>query len=245
MRRLLLCMAVLLAADAAARPLRLGGFVVAPIVTGSPGAPLQGALREYLEQEVGRRAGVELAWTEATSLPRALENLKNGSIDVLLVSGGTLRNQAGIRVFDWTYLRSRPHLAVLRGSPLRAVDSLRQLGGMEIGWVGGSPLMAGLQRLPIHWQFVASADWQQMNLRKLQAGRIQAAFFENEYSPRHFARREGLDIVLVKLPLPATTFTMAYTAAADPAAIARFERAAAAAFAGEQFKTFLERYMKR
>jgi len=52
----------------AAGALRVGGFVVAPIVLGSAGSPLRGALRDYLEQEVVAR-GVALEWPPRCRAP--------------------------------------------------------------------------------------------------------------------------------------------------------------------------------
>lgn len=243
-----LCSVLLLAAaanrGAAAAALKMGGFVVAPIITGQANAPLQGALRDYLEQEVVAR-GVALEWTAPTSLARAMESLKTGAIDVLLLTSDDYSHLPGVAMFPWSYLRTQPHLAVRKDAPLREVQSLRQLDGMEIGWVGGTNVPSTLGGVPIKWQFLTVPDWQAMNLRKLQAGRIQAVFFENEYSPRHFAASEHVDIQLLKLPMPERHFRMAYSRKADPAAIARFGKAAASAFAGEQFKAYLEQYIKR
>ena len=231
-------------AAGAAGPLRVGGFVVAPIIIGSPGAPLQGALRDYLEQEVVAR-GVALEWMPPTSLARAIESLKNGAIDILLVTSERYDHLPDVAMFNWSYLRTQPHLAVRRDAPLQGVQSLQQLAGMEIGWVGGTTVPAPLQGVPIQWKFLTVPDWQAMNMRKLKAGRIQAVFFENEYSPRYFAASEHIDIKLLKLPMPERQFTMAYSAKADAAAIARFNKAAGNAFAGEQFKSYLEQYMRR
>lgn len=240
----LFAIAALAALPARAAPLKVGGFVVAPLVTGQPNVPLQGALRDYLEQEVVQRRGVELEWTPATSVPRAFENLRTGVIDVLLLTSGRIATP-GVMPASWYYLRAQPHLAVLKSSPLQAVQSLQQLAGMEIGWVGGTPLPPPLAEVPIQWQYLTVADWQTVNLRKLQMGRIQAVFFENEYSPRYYAAGEHIGIHLVKLPMPEQLFTMAYSPKADRQAIARFDKAAGAAFANEQFKAFLEHYMKR
>lgn len=234
-----------LAAAAAAEPLRVGGFVVAPLVTGGGAVPLGGALRAFLEQEVVARGGVPLEWIAPTSLARAMESLKNGRIDILLVSSDRTVELPGTARFDWDYLSTQPHLAVRKDGSLRSVQSLRQLAGMEIGWVGGTKVPEPLAQVPIQWQFLNVPDWQAMNLRKLKASRIQAVFFENEYSPRYYAASEQIDIELVKLPMPERQFFMAYSLKTDPAAIARFNKAAAGAFAGEQFKTFLEQFMKR
>jgi ABC-type amino acid transport substrate-binding protein len=229
---------------APAAPLKVGGFVVAPLIMGQATAPLQGALRAYVEQEVVKRAGIELVWTPPTSIPRAMENLRTGVIDILLLTSGRI-DTPGVIPTTWHYLRTQPHLAVLKTSPLQSVQSLRQLAGMDVGWAGGTLVPPPLADIPIQWQLLTVQDWQTANLRKLKMGRIQAVFFENEYSPRYYAAEENMDIHLVKLPMPERHFTMAYSPRSDKETLAQFDKAAATAFANDQFKAFLEQYMKR
>jgi len=211
---------------------------------GSPDAPLHGALRSFMEQRVVPQ-DVPLQWMPPTSLRRAMESLRNGTLDVLLLTSGSTDRGPGIGTFGWTYLRTHPHLAVRRDSALRRVPRLSALAGMEIGWVAGSTIPPGLDQVAIRWQGLAVTDWQGANLRKLQAGRVDAVFFENEYSPRYYARTEQVDIRLVRLPMPERAFFMAYSLKSDRAAIARFDRVAGAAFSGEQFRQFLEQYTVR
>lgn len=243
LKTLLVAAALALPLAAPAAPLKVGGFVVAPLITGHATAPLQGALRDYLEQEVVKRAGIELVWTAPTTIPRAMENLRTGAIDILLLTSGRI-DTPGIVPATWHFLRTQPHLAVLKTSPLQSVQSLQQLAGVEIGWAGGTLVPPALADIPIQWQFLTVADWQTANLRKLKMGRIQAVFFENEYSPRYYAASEHMEIHLVKLPMQERQFTMAYSPKADREAVAQFDKAAAAAFANEQFRVFLEQYMK-
>lgn len=241
---LLATLAAVLPLAALAAPLKVGGFVVAPLITGQATMPLQGALRDYVEQEVVKRAGIALVWTPPTSVPRAMENLRTGAIDILLLTSGR-PDTPDVITTNWHFLRTQPHLAVLKNSPLQSVQSLQQLAGMDIGWAGGTLLPAALAEVPIQWQLLTVPDWQSANLRKLKMGRIQAVFFENEYSPRYYAAAENMEIHLVKLPMPERQFTMAYSPKADKNAVAQFDKAAAAAFANDQFPAFLDHYMKR
>jgi polar amino acid transport system substrate-binding protein len=242
MRRLLLTIVLASAcATLPARPLRMGGFVVAPLIMGEPGKPLQGALRDYLERE-GVAREVPLQWMPVTSLPQAYDALRTGALDVVLLASGSAIRKPGAAPFSWTYLLTQPHVAVRPDSPLHEVSSLNQLSGMAIGWVAGPRLSSGLERSGARWHLVDDADWQMVNLRQLQAGSLAAVYFENEYSPRYAAHAAGIPIRLVKLPMPPRYFFMLYSLKADPAAIGRFDRAAGAAFAGRRFRDYLERY---
>lgn len=225
----------------AAAPLRVGGFVVAPLVLGEPGKPLRGALRDFMEREV-MPGGVALRWMPPTSLAEAYAGLRDGSLDVVLVASGEAARQPGAAPFDWNFLLTRPHLAVRDDSPLRAVPSLHRLAGLEIGWVAGPNLSPGLRKSGAKWLRAEGADWQIENLRRLRAGTLDAAYFENEYSPGYLARMAGMPIRLVRLPMPPRPFFMLYSLKARKADIARFDRVASAAFEGRRFHDFLERY---
>lgn len=228
-------------ASLAAMPLRVGGFVVAPLVLGEPGKPVRGALRDYLEREVVP-SGVPLRWMPATSLPQALQGLRDGSLDVLLLASGEGVRTPGTTPSSWTYLHTQPHLAVRPDSPLTAVRSLDQLAGLEISWIAGPTLSPGLQRSGARWRRVDAATWQMASLRLLQAGSVDAAYFENPYSPRYMSNVLGIPIRLVRMPMPPRPVFMLYSLKADSAAVARFDKAAGRAFAGRRFRDFLDRY---
>jgi polar amino acid transport system substrate-binding protein len=228
-------------ASTVAAPLRAGGFIVAPLIVGEPGKPLQGALRDFLEREVVP-AGVPLQWMPPIALSHALDSLRDGSLDVLLLASGEAARLPGTAPFGWTYLHTRPYLAVRRDSPLQRVATLDQLAGLEIGWLVGPRLSPGLVKSGARWQLVDVPDWQAENLRRLQAGKLDAAYFENEYSPRYLASAADMPIRLIRLPMPPRAVFMIYSLKADKADIARFDRVAKAAFAGRRFHDFLDRY---
>ncbi|WP_338762987.1 hypothetical protein [Massilia sp. METH4] len=238
------CIVVLLAAacaSLAAAPLRVGGFVVAPLVLGDRDRPIRGALRDYLEREVVP-AGVPLRWMPAMSVHEAVGGLRNGSLDVMLVASGDALREPGTRASTWTYLHSQPHLALRDDAPLRAVRSLDQLAGLEIAWIAGPAISGGLLRSGARWRRIEGANWQVHALRLVQTGAIDAAYFENGYSPRYYVQTMGLPMRVLRLPMPPRSFFMLYSAKADRDTIARFDRVAGAAFAGRRFRDFLEKY---
>eukprot|EP01034_Spumella_vulgaris_P035741 gene35741-44076_t len=143
-------------AAGAAGPLRVGGFVVAPIIIGSPGAPLQGALRDYLEQEVVAR-GVALEWMPPTSLARAIESLKNGAIDILLVTSERYDHLPDVAMFNWSYL---PAGGVAAGAPTApahgaANGTVHSAATAKRDWQGIRVGIAALLSLPLIVPMVA------------------------------------------------------------------------------------------
>jgi polar amino acid transport system substrate-binding protein len=224
-------------------PLRMGGFVVAPLMLSGPSGEMRGALPDFINAELAPQAQrLRFVWVPPMSFPRAIRSLRDGHIDVLMMYGAEAAVLQGFRRFDWVYLQTQAQLAVRPSSALLAVELLEQLAGLEIGWISNSQLPPELDGLSIKWQLTTGQNWQRINLRKLNAGRIDAAYFANPYSPSYLAQQEGIAIRLLPLPLPARTFTMAYSLSADPAAIAEFDRLAQRAFKGERFRRFVENY---
>lgn len=85
-----------------AEQLRVGGFIVAPFVTGgAAGSPIGGALVEFIEKEVLPNADLQVQWMPPMSVERATVSLRKGEIDVLLVVTGTQKNNPGIDHGSW------------------------------------------------------------------------------------------------------------------------------------------------
>ncbi|MCU7374650.1 transporter substrate-binding domain-containing protein [Paucibacter sp. O1-1] len=239
---LLLSLLLLRPALSAPPTLRMGGFAVAPLMLGGPEQPVHGALPDFIRSEIAPQTRIRFVWQPVMSFARALRSLRDGSVDVLLMYSADGAQSREIGRYDWVYLQTAPQLAVLESSSLREVGSLDELAGLQIGWVSGSKAPRELAALPIHWQPASGQNWQTINLRKLAAKRIQAAYYANPYSPVYLARQQGVAIRLVPLPMPARPFTMAYSMKTDPALIAEFGALAAKAFKGERFKQYLEAY---
>ncbi len=205
-------------------------------------APIRGALPDYIMRTIAPHTGMRFEWLAPMTLQRAMQLLRDGKMDIALLVSGAKGADRGFARFDWTYLQAQPYLAVKPASPIQSVPSLAALADLEIGWVGGSVLPEELQPLRIRWQYVHAPNWQRINLHKLAAGRIQAAYFGNEFSAAYFARKENLAVRLVRLPIANQPFEMAYSLKSDKQAIAEFDKLARAAFKDDQFRAFLASY---
>jgi len=228
--------------------LRVGGFIVAPLVTGeTAAAPIGGALIEFIEKEVLPNADLHVQWMPPMSVERATVSLRKGEIDVLLMVTGTPEDNPGIGVFSWSYQVAQPYLAVRPNSTLQSINTLDQLKGLTLGWSANSrsDIIALLLQHGARWDMVAGKNWQQLNLHKVAAGHIDGAFFLNQYSPAYVAKQEGIAVRLLPLPLPTVQVHMGYSYKADEEMLARFERAAISAFAGKKYTNFLNDYIAK
>ncbi len=245
-RLIVLCVALLLAVpghtQTAVRTLRIGGFIVAPVMTGEAHQPIRGALPAFIMKEIAPHTDIRFEWLPPMAFKRATVGLREGSIDILLLVSGPQDAMPGVGRFDWSYLETLPQLAVRPDSPIHRIGALAQLSGVSLGWMGGSDLPDEMRAIPIKWQLVSAASWQSLNLRKMAARRVDAVFFGNQYSPAYFADKEKIAIRLVPLPMPPQRFELAYSLKADKALIRDFEKVAVRAFKGDRFKHYLEAY---
>ena len=224
--------------------LRMGGFVLAPMVTGSMHELLTGLLRVLLTRDVAPNVSSHFKWLEASSLARVFVGLQDGSIDVLLLRADLPQPLEGAALFSWHTMESQATLAVPMDSKLREIRSLQQLAGLSLGRQLGSPLPAEMEGLPIKWVFPPGQNWQISNLRMTAAGRLDGSVFYNAVSPAYLVKTEGIAVRLLPLPLPPVRFYMWHSLRTDKAAIAEFDRVAGAAFRGPLFRQMLEDALK-
>lgn len=221
--------------------LRIGGFVVAPLVMGEAEHPLRGALRDFIEREVAPRLGQRLVWMPVMSFARARKALRDRSMDILLVVSGP--GNAEVPHTEWSYLDGVPTIVLRPESPLQKIDQLEQLAGMRIAGNAQAGPPREMRELPVQWQLTSTTQWQQANLRMLAAGHVDAALFYNEYSPRFVARQLGLNLRQLPLPIVRRYFRMAYAGGLPAAQREDFERVAGEAFKGGAFRRFLDSYV--
>ncbi len=226
--------------------LRVAGFALAPLVGGAPGEAVAGLLPGYLRERVEPQAPFRFDWLPIMTFARVMRSLRDGSADLALtLSSGASGGDVGR--FAWHYLEAHPVLALRSDSPLlqggQGLGDLALLQGLELAWVSYSrlpPELAALDRL--RWQRTSHNDWQLANLRMVAAGRVDAAYYANEFSPAWLLRQHPplrQRLRLLRLPLAPRRFEMAYSRRSEPALIANFERLARPAFEGAQFDRYL------
>ena len=222
--------------------LRLGGFVVAPLLLGDEHQPIDGALPRFLRAQVAPRTGVALQFEAPMTYGRAMRSLREGELDVMLLVSGRQAESERVARSSWSYLRTQPTLVLRQDAPLRALASLEPLRGLGIGWNRHSAIRPEWQDLGVRWHLNSSTQWQASNLRMLAAGRFDAALFYNEDSPRYWIRKLQLPLRLLPLPLPAVDLHMAYSRRTPRGWIDEFDRLAQAAFQGPAFRQALDSF---
>ncbi|MET3132950.1 ABC-type amino acid transport substrate-binding protein [Oxalobacteraceae bacterium GrIS 1.11] len=202
-----------------------GVYTVAPFVMADSAGP-RGPLIDFFDREIAPRMGVRFQWTMPTTVARLEQNLIGGLVTFTPILARTpARERAGIVFAGDAYVRFEPCIAVLPESALNAITSPADLAGMTIGWVQSAALPEFLRDARLSFELIGSVDWAPANLEKLRLGRIQGAFFSDQFTARHFAAQKGLRVKLLKIPGPGAGLYGAFAPAAPTQLVERYRRA--------------------
>ena len=243
-----LCACLCLAAGSlAARPAELesvtvGVFDVAPFVVAGPDGRPRGILIDYFDKEVAPRMGVRFKWTDPVSVARLEQNLINGKVLFTPILAKTAAREKAKLIFAGNVdIKFEPCIAVRADHPLTTITSTADLAGMTIGWVRSGAIPAFLRDDRIKFDLVSVPDWEQTNLKKLVAGRIQGVFFSDQFTPRYYAARGDVHLKLLTLPTLGTSLYGTFSPKAPANLVVRYEKATREAFAKGRWEAYLDK----
>jgi polar amino acid transport system substrate-binding protein len=226
--------------------INVGVFSVAPFIVANAGEAPQGVLVDFFNQEVAPRMGVKFNWLPPVTVARLEQNLTRGTVTFTPILTITpARNAAKIRFAGINYIHFEPCIAVLPDHPLNVVRRASDLAGMSIGWVQSAAKPEFLNDPNIKFDLIGSVDWERVNMDKLKLGRIQGAFFSDQFTPRYYAAQNGAQVKLLKLPTPGVSLYGAFSPDTPVALVKSYESAAKEAFADGRWESYLVKALVR
>lgn len=232
------------AADLPSRPtevVKVGVFTLAPYVITGPDGPT-GALVEFFDKEIAPRMGVRFDWQRPMTTARLESSLASGAVTFTPVFAKTpARLRARLRFAGAAYVRLDPCIAVLPDSPITEIDSPADLAGVSVGWVQAGALPSFMLDRRIRLDRIGTVEWTVANLEKLRFGRIGAAYFSNRYTPQYVAGQAGMKLRLISLPTEGPLLYGTFAPGAPKSLVERYRKAAAEAYANDQFSKYLHR----
>ncbi len=242
--RALLVLALLLPgqgwAGQAVPVINVGVFTVAPFIVANAGEAPQGVLVDFFNREIAPRMGVQFNWLPPVTVARLEQNLARGTVaftPILTITPA--RNAAKIRFAGINYIHFEPCIAVLPEHRLNAIRKASDLAGMSIGWVQSAAKPEFLNDPNIKFDLIGSVDWERVNMDKLRLGRIQGAFFSDQFTPRYYAAQNGAKVKLLKLPTPGVSLYGAFSPDTPLLVVRNYEHAAKEAFADGRWEAYL------
>lgn len=243
--RAFLLLALLLPCAGKAGPVlptvNVGVFNVAPfIIANNAGEAPHGVLIDFFDREIAPRMGVKFVWLSPVTVARLEQNLIRGTFTFTpILAKTTAREAARIHFASGQYIRFEPCIAVLPEHRLAAIDKVDDLAGMTVGWVQSGALPQYFNDARIKFDLVGSVDWERVNLEKLRLGRIDAAYFSDQFTLRYYAAQNGVRVKVLKLPTAGVTLFGAFSPDAPKALVDNYQRAAQAAFADGRWESYL------
>ncbi|HMA64284.1 MAG: substrate-binding periplasmic protein [Fibrobacterota bacterium] len=194
----------LLFSDTFATDVTVGVFVHAPLVqqitkTSEPSGPTIDYITAVLK---------EMGYTPVISilpLRRILAGLQSGDIDITLEIGISAERKTYLYYPNKPIYISKPSITVLATNKLICINSIDDLRGMRIGYLAGAELGGFFRNAPdVKFELISGDTWLRQNLEKLLAGRIDAAFDQNNVSYLDEAKKMGIVDKIKTIPLPGT-----------------------------------------
>lgn len=217
-----------------AASLRVGYFVLPPHV-GEKGQSYQEAPAFRYFEQLMPAMGVKAATAEAYPLPRLLQKLEAGEIDMVLMMARSPERAARFVYPRQAFFVAEPAVAVGREQGLRQVQSIEQLLNLRIGvWQEGflTPLLRDrrLTLTRMSGDFVA-----QRNLRMIELGHVDAFYSPDRCAIEHARARtaQPARLRVLALPEPGVPLYSVFSRQAAP----RWLRAYEAALAEQQAKS--------
>jgi polar amino acid transport system substrate-binding protein len=220
--------------------INVGVFTVAPFIVANAGEVPKGVMVDFFDREIAPRMGVKFNWLPPVTVARLEQNLTRGTVSftpILTVTPG--RIAAKIRFAGTNHIHFEPCIAVLPEHRLNVIRKPGDLAGMSIGWVQSAAKPEFLNDPSIKFDLIGSVDWERVNMDKLKLGRIQGAFFSDQFTPRYYAAQNGIAVKLLKLPTPGVSLYGAFSPVSPAALVKNYEHAAKEAFADGRWESYL------
>lgn len=223
----------------------VGVYSVAPFIVVRDGRTT-GILVEFFDQEIAPRMGVQFKWLAPMTVARLEQSLIHNVVQLTPILAKTpARLRDGIVYAGDVDVRFEPCVAVRADSRVEAITSAADLAGMSIGWVQSGAVPEFLSDKRIYFDLVAAPNWEEINLNKLKAGRIDGAYFSDQFTPRYYGLQTGVALKLLPLPVLGIPLYAAFSPQGADALQLRYVRAARQAFAAGRWEAYLDRKLKK
>lgn len=138
---------------------------------------MKGLMVDYTENTLAPAMGVKIEWVGPAPIRRLLALMKSGKIDCLptIMKSGEREEVALFSTAPSWY--SKTPLVVKKDSPLKKVSYIKDLYNLKIGCGLDVPKPNFMSDSNVKFDPIAGEKWQELNLKKLLNGRVDAVYF--------------------------------------------------------------------
>lgn len=250
--KLFLCAAVLglcSATVALAQTAKLAYFETQPHsyldkATGKPA----GAAVAFAEA-VFKKAGMAVEWVGPLPFARVVANLESGEVDGTFLLGMNDDRKKFLLYAEKPHNVTYSVLVVKAAHPLKEIKTIDDVKGFKIGYVTDGRIGAFLKDAgdKVSFDLIGSDNWQELNFRKVQGGRIDASYSPVGSSTQYELARLKMDkdFRLLKLPEDPQTGYFAFSRKSPKAALLKDAYDKAVASGSLAYEDFLAAEFKK
>ena len=229
---------------AAADSLRVGYFDLPPHTPLPEQAGSEGTAIAYFGKIAERMQLSEVSY-QRYPLPRLLQMLQQGKLDMALILAKTPEREAALVYPAQPFAVVQPLLLVAHQHPLQQVETVEQLLPLRLGaWQDGyrSPMLRD-PRLKL--QTLSSNNVLIQSLHMIQAGRLEAFYYPDDLAVRYQVQHQGMQDRVRLLPLPKEEMQLysVFSRAAASRYLQRYERAQAEVAAQQEYAAFFRQQL--
>lgn len=211
----------------------------------SESGQLSGAVYELLQNHIGPAMKATFIWDKSPSpIPRQLMNLTNNSTDAIALLGFSPERAQSHRFANQPYYYGYSGIALESVNPLTNVVKVDDLLAMKIGYASNTFVTPFMRDPRVQFDMLGSADFLELNIKKLHAKRIQAAYAPDHAGLLYVIKKLGVGdkTKVLRLPEAATAFHVVFSKGSAEKA-ERFDKAFAQVDGAKLYKKLLEPYL--
>jgi polar amino acid transport system substrate-binding protein len=211
----------------------------------SDSGQLSGAVYELLQNHIGPAMGATFIWDKSPSpIPRQLMNLTNNTTDAVALLGFSPDRAQSYRFTSQPYYQGYSGIALESVNPLTNISRVDDLLGMKIGYASNTFVTPFMKDPRLQFDLLGSANFLELNIKKLQAKRIQAAYSPDHAGLLYVIKKLGVGdkTKVLKLPEAPSRFHVVFSKGSAEMA-ERFDKAFAQVEAEKLYKKLLSQYL--
>ena len=172
-----------------------------------------GALYNLIENYIAPEMGIKFEWDDNTSfVSRQLENFKSGKEIASAVLAYSSERAQFVGFTQKPYFYDKPAIAVLKDNKLKEVKSIDDIINMTFGYADQYYISPFMKNDKIKFDMLHVDDFQETNLKKLIAKRIDAAYSGGNSILLYLIKQMNIenDIKVLNLPEKSVPYYIAF-----------------------------------
>lgn len=180
---------------------------------------LTGAVYDLIEEKIAPKMNVKFIWDkEATAIPRqtATFEANNKAFASALLTKSPDREKISI-CSGKTYFKSQTAIALKKDNPLNEIKKIDDVLNLKIGYAEKSFISPFMKDPRVKFDLVSAGNYHETNLKKLTAGRLDAAYAPDKAAFLGVIKQLNLenDIKILDIPEDKANFYVVFSKSAS------------------------------